>query len=143
MEGVDLDITPIAVHHGRLFTNDEAGPPGFMPTPNNTPGVSRAATPSKSLLGLSSLHSRHGSAESLELRHSPLNPRANQHPPRSSEAAPNYVVAPQPHSLSAKIKPYMCYGFIVGDFMVYISDVSYIPQDAWETIELSALAGKS
>ncbi|KAG8722383.1 hypothetical protein FRC08_002864 [Ceratobasidium sp. 394] len=127
IEGVDFDITPIAVHHGRLFTNDEAGPPGFTPTPNVTPGISRAATPSKSYLGLSSI-------ESLD-RRSSQTPLQNDQSLRSSEAT--HITTPQPHSLLAKPKPYMCFGFIIGDFMVYISDVSFIPQDAWQTIELS------
>ncbi|KAG9103846.1 hypothetical protein FRC06_007524, partial [Ceratobasidium sp. 370] len=127
IEGTGFDITPIAVHHGRLFTNDEAGPPGFTQTPDDTPGISRAATPSKSYLGL-------GSAESSD-RLSPLTPLQNDQSLRSLEV--NRIAAPQPHSLLGKPKPYLCYGFIAGDFMVYLSDVSYIPQDAWQTIELS------
>ncbi|KAG8748051.1 hypothetical protein FRC10_009803 [Ceratobasidium sp. 414] len=134
IEGVDFDITPIAVHHGRLFTNDETGPPGFTPTPNDTPGISRAVTPSKSYLGP-------GSTESLD-RRSPLSPLQNDQSLGSLEAASTHIAAPQPRSLLAKPKPYMCYGFVIGDVMVYISDVSYIPQDAWQTIELSVPTGR-
>ncbi|QRW00304.1 beta-lactamase superfamily protein [Ceratobasidium sp. AG-Ba] len=121
VEGVEFDITPIAVHHGRLFTNDEAGPPGFTPTPNDTPGMSRNTTPSRSHLGLrlhgSAAHSRHSSVESLEVRNSPSSPSTNGQSLKISEPAPGHVSMLQPQPNSAKPKPYMCYGFVVGDFM--------------------------
>jgi len=35
----------------------------------------------------------------------------------------------------AKIRPYLCFGFIVQDAIVYMSDVSRIPDDAWPVIQ--------
>lgn len=36
---------------------------------------------------------------------------------------------------AAKIRPYLCFGFIVQDAIVYMSDVSRIPDDAWPVIQ--------
>lgn len=33
------------------------------------------------------------------------------------------------------MQPYLCYAFKVGDKVVYISDVSHIPEDKWPVIE--------
>ena len=38
-------------------------------------------------------------------------------------------------------EPYFCSGFIFGDIMVYMSDVSLIPPEAWQTIEASRSEG--
>ncbi|KAG9121939.1 hypothetical protein FRC07_001874, partial [Ceratobasidium sp. 392] len=73
IEGVDIDITPVAVHHGHL-------------SPHKPPnGVE--------------LNNREGLAPS---------------------------VAPE---------PYMCFGFIFADVLIYMSDVSYIPGAAWKVIK--------
>jgi hypothetical protein len=37
----------------------------------------------------------------------------------------------------------LCFGFIFGDFMVYMSDVSHIPEDAWKTIQSRSPASLS
>ncbi|KAI6045082.1 beta-lactamase-like protein [Pisolithus marmoratus] len=34
-----------------------------------------------------------------------------------------------------KVHPFWCFGFVIQDAIVYMSDVSRIPQDAWELIE--------
>jgi hypothetical protein len=106
VEGLDFDITPIAVHHGRLFT-DETDPLRHMP--NDSPERSGATTPS---------------------RQSPAPGSTN---PAVARPIPNIK------STSAKPRPYICLGFIFWDFMVYISDVSYIPEDVWEAIRPSTL----
>ncbi|KAG5648258.1 hypothetical protein DXG03_006216 [Asterophora parasitica] len=33
------------------------------------------------------------------------------------------------------VHPYLCYGFKIGDEVVYISDVSHIPDDKWDVIQ--------
>lgn len=43
--------------------------------------------------------------------------------PKTTEAS-----APKPH-------PYWCFGFVIQDSIVYMSDVSHIPEDAWAIIE--------
>ena len=35
----------------------------------------------------------------------------------------------------AKIHPYICYGFRIQESLVYISDVSHIPEDVWSLLE--------
>ncbi|KAH7915126.1 beta-lactamase-like protein [Hygrophoropsis aurantiaca] len=37
--------------------------------------------------------------------------------------------------VAAKIHPYTCLGFTIQDSIIYMSDVSYIPDEAWATIE--------
>ncbi|KAF8602354.1 hypothetical protein BDV93DRAFT_494878 [Ceratobasidium sp. AG-I] len=70
IDGTDIDITPIAVHHGQL---------------------------------------------------SPLK--------KTTAAEENQLVSVP--------EPYFCSAFIFGDIMVYMSDVSFIPPEAWQTIEAS------
>ncbi|CAE6426630.1 unnamed protein product [Rhizoctonia solani] len=52
-----------------------------------------------------------------------------QHTPLSG---PGATVTPE---------PYLCFGFIFGTIMVYMSDVSGIPDQAWNTIEASGAGG--
>jgi phosphoribosyl 1,2-cyclic phosphodiesterase len=78
IEGMDLDITPIAVHHGQLFPHKDS-------TTTDISGLGKKAPP------------------------------------------------PDP-------EPYMCFGFIFGGIMVYMSDVSFIPDEAWRTIEARSKA---
>lgn len=33
-----------------------------------------------------------------------------------------------------KVHPYLCYGFKIEDAIVYISDVSFIPEDVWSMV---------
>ncbi|KAG8769418.1 hypothetical protein FRC12_004985 [Ceratobasidium sp. 428] len=72
IEGLDIDITPVAVHHGWL-------------------------APHK----------------------------------RSNEMGSNGHQGEAP--LAAQ-EPYMCFGFMFADILIYMSDVSYIPDTAWEVI---------
>jgi len=37
--------------------------------------------------------------------------------------------------VTTKIHPYTCYGFVIQDSIVYISDVSYIPEDVWKLLD--------
>lgn len=37
--------------------------------------------------------------------------------------------------IKEKIHPYLCYGFKIQDSLVYISDVSHIPNDTWSLLE--------
>lgn len=39
-----------------------------------------------------------------------------------------------PASQRAKVEPYICVGFKIEDKVIYISDVSHIPEDAWSLI---------
>lgn len=148
IEGLDFDITPIAVHHGRLFTN-EGEIPGHPPL-YDTPSGSGTASPSpaysssnhkSNLLG----SSQYGSTESLEYNSLSTSAVVNSAASKLSLAPRPTNTAPLPlpsHVKSAppKPRPYLCFGFIFGDFMVYISDVSHIPEDAWRTIESSLSA---
>ncbi|KAH7883855.1 beta-lactamase-like protein [Phlebopus sp. FC_14] len=36
---------------------------------------------------------------------------------------------------ASKIHPYLCFGFMIQDSLVYMSDVSLIPEDAWAVLE--------
>ncbi|KAF9243848.1 beta-lactamase-like protein [Melanogaster broomeanus] len=36
---------------------------------------------------------------------------------------------------ATKVRPYLCFGFMIQDAIVYMSDVSLIPDDAWAIIE--------
>jgi len=33
------------------------------------------------------------------------------------------------------IRPYLCFGFVIQDAITYLSDVSHIPDDVWETLQ--------
>ncbi|KAG0703157.1 beta-lactamase-like protein [Suillus ampliporus] len=87
-------ITPLLVHHGRLFATNP--PPAFAPTPYGT----QPTTPN------------------LSGRSSPARPLSDT----CRNAAP-------------KIHPYLCFGFLIQDTIVYISDVSLIPDDTWALLE--------
>ncbi|KAF8602693.1 hypothetical protein BDV93DRAFT_523798 [Ceratobasidium sp. AG-I] len=137
VEGLDFDITPISVHHGRIFT-DEPTPPGFMPTPSDTPGGSGAASPAQPRNGVPS-HSRNGSNESL----APPSLTNTLLSRLSDTSISKTTLSPRPAASTPMLRPYMCFGFVVGDFMVYMSDVSYIPQVAWDVIEKHAKTNDS
>ncbi|EUC67173.1 RINT-1 family protein [Rhizoctonia solani AG-3 Rhs1AP] len=135
--GVDFDITPIVVHHGRLFMTTE----GDRHTPNDTPIPSGTASPAKAQFNSgtpkssspgSQRNSIEISAQGDPVSVDAVNMAALQlsptHKPITRLTLPNQ--AP-----TAKPKPYLCFGFIFGDFMVYMSDVSHIPNDTWETIQ--------
>lgn len=36
---------------------------------------------------------------------------------------------------SKQIHPYLCFGFVIQDAVVYISDVSHIPEDVWALLQ--------
>ncbi|CAE6471617.1 unnamed protein product [Rhizoctonia solani] len=139
VDGVDFDITPIAVHHGRLFTS-ETEENGNMSTPNDTPIPSGTTTPARApdnstTLNSSRPSSERSSAEITEQR-GPADALNGNGPKLSPKLKPTTIarLAPSNHASADKPKPYWCFGFIFGDFMVYMSDVSYIPEDAWKTI---------
>lgn len=108
-----------------------------MPTPSGTPGGSGAASPSQPRKQLPSNpnhtapHSQNGSIESLGPHSSLTNTLLSRLPDAISKPA----LSPRPTASTAKLRPYTCFGFIFGDFMVYMSDVSYIPQDTWDFID--------
>ncbi|KDN49482.1 hypothetical protein RSAG8_02184, partial [Rhizoctonia solani AG-8 WAC10335] len=137
VEGVDFDITPIVVHHGRLFTTETEE---NMPTPNDTPFPSGATTPARaqfksgtpkpSLPG-SQRNSIEISGQGDPVSVDAVNMAALKLSPKFKPIA---KLAPPNQAPTAGPKPYLCFGFIFGDFMVYISDVSHIPDETWETI---------
>ncbi|KAG1754993.1 beta-lactamase-like protein [Suillus paluster] len=51
---------------------------------------------------------------------------------RSSPARPLSDIC---SSATPKIHPYLCFGFLIQDTIVYISDVSLIPDDTWALLE--------
>ncbi|CAE7218417.1 unnamed protein product [Rhizoctonia solani] len=136
LEGVEFDITPIVVHHGRVFMAEAEG----KNTPSDTPIPSGAATPVRAQLDSGTLK------PSLPDSQRNLMEISEQGDLGSGDAAnmvavktfpknkPIVRLTPPNQALVAKPKPYLCFGFIFGDFMVYISDVSHIPDDTWETI---------
>ncbi|KAL6299667.1 beta-lactamase-like protein, partial [Sparassis latifolia] len=40
--------------------------------------------------------------------------------------------SPEP---SGQVQPYMCFGFVIQDAVVYMSDVSHIPEDVWDMLQ--------
>ncbi|KAA1468472.1 hypothetical protein DENSPDRAFT_833766 [Dentipellis sp. KUC8613] len=93
-----IEITPFAVHHGRIFSR--APPPAFTPTPTATLPPTPASSSGAS---------------------SPAHNTSPEHIP----------------SLLPKIYPYICFGFKIMDSVVYLSDVSHIPDDSWALLEQS------
>ncbi|KAJ1310280.1 hypothetical protein OPQ81_007020 [Rhizoctonia solani] len=141
VEGVDFDITPIVVHHGRLFTAGAEASSGSH-TPNDTPFTSGVATPAsprhKSAVNGSSLPGSQRNSIDISEQGDPISvdgvnmdalKLSNKHKPITSVR-----LTPSNQAPVDKPKPYLCFGFIFGDFMVYMSDVSHIPDDAWKTI---------
>ncbi|CAE6495800.1 unnamed protein product [Rhizoctonia solani] len=51
---------------------------------------------------------------------------------------PQHTIPPSPGAVQVP-DPYLCFGFLFGTYMVYMSDVSGIPDQTWDTIE--ALGG--
>ncbi|CAE6440270.1 hypothetical protein ACGC1H_004730 [Rhizoctonia solani] len=137
IEGVDFDITPIVVHHGRLFmTQTEEN----RYTPNDTPIPSGAVSPTKTPFNSgtpksSPPDSQRNSidiSEQGDVSVDAVNVDALQLSPTHK---PITRLTPLNQALTAKPKPYLCFGFIFGDFMVYMSDVSHIPNGTWEIIQ--------
>ncbi|KIJ68691.1 hypothetical protein HYDPIDRAFT_24946 [Hydnomerulius pinastri MD-312] len=57
-------------------------------------------------------------------------------PTISGRSSPSRPSALESVSKTApKIHPYLCFGFVIQDALVYMSDVSHIPDDAWAIIE--------
>ncbi|KAJ3772840.1 beta-lactamase-like protein [Lentinula raphanica] len=97
-------VTPFLVHHGRIFSAKP--PPGYLPTPRGfTGGTATPATPSEPNL-------------EQALRSLSVNETGSLLPKKPEEI----------------IQPYFCFGFKIQDEIIYISDVSYIPEDAWSII---------
>ncbi|THH21003.1 hypothetical protein EW146_g468 [Bondarzewia mesenterica] len=95
-EDSGIEITPFAVHHGRIFS--VAPPPGFVPTPDAT------------------------------LPSTPTTTSGASSPARLQ--SPGHSVEPLP-----KIHPYICFGFKIQNSVIYLSDVSHIPDDSWALLE--------
>ncbi|CAE6412496.1 unnamed protein product [Rhizoctonia solani] len=141
VDGVEFDITPIVVHHGRLFTTETEGY-GNTLTPSDTPVHSGAATPAmvqlKSATPKSSLPSSQRNSVEISEQGNPVsvetvNMAALKLSPKRKPVASSKLSPPN-QAPAAKYQPYLCFGFIFGDFMVYMSDVSHIPEATWETI---------
>ncbi|KAH9947948.1 beta-lactamase-like protein [Amylocystis lapponica] len=101
-----IQITPLAVHHGRIFST--LPPVDFVPSPNS---VSPAST-------------------------SPSTPNVPGTPVRSG--AMLHLAEP-----ANQIQPYLCFGFVIQNTVVYLSDVSHIPEDVWKTLESISPRGGS
>ncbi|KAI0932604.1 hypothetical protein AcW1_000320 [Taiwanofungus camphoratus] len=86
-----IQITPFAVHHGRIFS--------IPPPLDSAIGPCQSFTATKNMATLST----------------PGTPR---------------TVVP-----SKQIHPYLCFGFVIQDAVVYISDVSHIPEDVWALLQ--------
>lgn len=60
-------------------------------------------------------------------------------PNDTTPSTPTFAFAPLPRDREKdsgkKIHPYLCFGFKIEDSIVYLSDVSHIPPDAWSVIE--------
>ncbi|KAJ8520566.1 hypothetical protein ONZ45_g2640 [Pleurotus djamor] len=105
IQDTGIFITPFSVHHGRLFSSNP--PPAYLPTPNATmPSTPSATSPSTPILPSKALPSPQSENGSI---------------PKSPTAT--------------KIQPYLCFGFKIQDALVYLSDVSYVPDDVWPIIQ--------
>ncbi|KAH0590287.1 hypothetical protein H2248_000449 [Termitomyces sp. 'cryptogamus'] len=94
-----IQITPFAVHHGRVFS--------VVPPLAPTSSVTTISTPVKPTTLLSKL-------------------------------------LPDQERLVDEVKnPYLCFGFKFGHDIVYISDVSYIPEDKWPIVESRPSNGRA
>ena len=65
---------------------------------------------------------------------------------RSSPHSPPLIISEHLNDSTdvhaSKIKPYICFGFKVEDAIVYISDVSHIPEDVWPLLLEPAVNGQ-
>ncbi|KAJ3490481.1 hypothetical protein NLI96_g1414 [Meripilus lineatus] len=97
IENTGIQITPFAVHHGRIFSTPP--PYEFSPSPlSSSPSSTSASTPEP-----------------------PGTPVHACHELSSDTAKP--------------IQPYPCFGFVVQNKLVYLSDVSHIPEDVWRFLK--------
>jgi phosphoribosyl 1,2-cyclic phosphodiesterase len=55
--------------------------------------------------------------------------------PRGSGTSSPQLIEPPLEDATKKIYPYLCFGFKIADAVVYISDVSHIPEDTWSILE--------
>ncbi|KAI0067920.1 hypothetical protein BV25DRAFT_888186 [Artomyces pyxidatus] len=129
IEGSGIIFTPFKVHHGRTWA--AAPPPGFA---HSTPMQSGATTPSTPFL---SFIPPNGlltpSSPAMKLTQlTPLSSKSSPSPPSSRRSS---------EDSEPKVNPYICYGFEIQDSIVYLSDVSLIPDDSWELLERPALDG--
>ncbi|CAL1696278.1 unnamed protein product [Somion occarium] len=102
IEDTGVFIKPFSVHHGRIFST--APPVEFMPSPwSGSPTSTTASTPNP--------------------------PGSPVHPGCHTPLQPG-ALAPTT-DLTKPIQPYLCFGFVIQESVVYISDVSRIPEDVW------------
>ncbi|KIJ45707.1 hypothetical protein M422DRAFT_166522 [Sphaerobolus stellatus SS14] len=99
----DIEVTPFAVHHGRLFSQ-----------PSLIPGLPILPTPESSL------------PSTPKLKFSSL--------PQAESPKHSSPLLQVPEKVAESVHPFYCLGFVILD-VVYISDVSEIPPEAWRTIE--------
>lgn len=104
IEDTGIMVTPFSVHHGRVFSTPPC--PSTMSTPATIP-----STPTTSQMSQLTLKD-------------------------SLDKLSNGTVSPSRRSLNGKdvIQPYYCFGFKVQEDIVYLSDTSYIPDDAMDII---------
>ncbi|KAK0465222.1 beta-lactamase-like protein [Desarmillaria tabescens] len=104
IEDTGIMVTPFSVHHGRVFSTPPC--PSTMSTPATVP-----STPTTSQMSQLTLKD-------------------------SLDKLSNGTVSPSRRSLNGKdvIQPYYCFGFKVQEDIVYLSDTSYIPDDAMDII---------
>ncbi|KAF8845359.1 hypothetical protein BDN67DRAFT_987068 [Paxillus ammoniavirescens] len=56
--------------------------------------------------------------------------------PTSGHSSPSQTSTMEGESkMTTKVHPYLCFGFLIQDAIVYMSDVSLIPDDAWAVIK--------
>ncbi|EMD41644.1 hypothetical protein CERSUDRAFT_110218 [Gelatoporia subvermispora B] len=92
-----VQITPFAVHHGRIFAT--------------APSVALVATPNTSVPASPKAGSKAGTPD----------------PPGTPVHTDAALVSAEP----PKIQPLLCLGFLIQESILYVSDVSYIPDDIW------------
>ncbi|KAL0950713.1 hypothetical protein HGRIS_007489 [Hohenbuehelia grisea] len=107
IQDTGIFVTPFSVHHGRIFA--PSPPHGYLPSPvATTPSTPNSTSPSTPQLSPKSLPAR---------------------PPAPVENASKHS-APV-----SNIQPYLCFGFKIQDSLVYLSDVSHIPDDVWPLLK--------
>ncbi|KAF9455013.1 hypothetical protein P691DRAFT_716113 [Macrolepiota fuliginosa MF-IS2] len=104
IEDTGIEITPFAVHHGRIFS--KVPPPAYVVTPTAT----LPSTPTKSGVSL---------------------PSSRQSSPTLEKQTEKEVVR---NTEQGVIHPLLCFGFKIREQLAYISDVSHIPDHIWEVL---------
>ncbi|KAF5355768.1 hypothetical protein D9756_004045 [Leucocoprinus leucothites] len=109
VEGTGIEITPFAVHHGRIFS--KVPPPAYVVTPTAT----LPSTPTNSGINLPSRES---------------SPSPTLEKQRTEKAIARKIEQGQGET----IHPLLCLGFKIQEQLAYISDVSHIPDHVWDIL---------